>query len=155
MKSQFSILIADRNRHVREFLRREFIADGYSVQLAKDDRELLNLIDAETDTDLLILDLEMPYAGGPEVLELLFDRKPFLPVVIHTLLTDHAAHHSVQRAAAFLEKRGNNIDSLKEVVSSVLRKSYPDRFLRTETEQAPSGESAQEVKEGQETKLAQ
>ncbi len=153
MKSQFNILIADRNRHVREFLRREFIADGYSVQLAKDGRELLCMIDAENCADLLILDLEMPYSEGPEGLELLFDRKPFLPVVIHTLLTDHAAHQAVKRAAAFLEKRGNNIDSLKEVVSSVLRKTYPDRFV-SEAESSPDGESAQEIEEDRETKAA-
>jgi DNA-binding NtrC family response regulator len=126
MKSQFSILIADRNRHIREFLRREFVADGYTVQLVKDDRELLSLIDAEAGTDLLILDLEMPYSQGIEVLELLLNRRPLLPVIIHTLLTDQAANDAVKRAAAFLEKRGNNIDSLKDAVSSVLRKAYPD-----------------------------
>jgi FixJ family two-component response regulator len=86
------------------------------------------MIEVETGTDLLILDLEMPYSQGIDVLELLFERKPLLPVVIHTLLTDHAAHNAVKRAAAFLEKRGNNIDSLKDVVSSVLRNAYPERF---------------------------
>jgi CheY-like chemotaxis protein len=146
MKSQFNILIADRNRHVRDFLRREFIADGYSVQLAKDGRELLNLIDERSDTDLLILDLEMPYSGGPEVLERLFDRQPFLPVVIHTLLTEHVGHQAVKRAAAFLEKRGNNIDNLKEVVLSVLRKTYPNRFV------TPTDESVQEIAGDQEAK---
>ncbi|AFM22862.1 response regulator [Desulfomonile tiedjei] len=128
MENPFTLLIADRNRHVREFLRREFMSEGYVVHLAKDDRELLLMIEAEANPDLLILDLEMPYAGGPEVLQQLLDLKPLLPVVIHTLMTDNADHESVRRAAAFLEKRGNNIDNLKEVVVSVLRKSYPHRF---------------------------
>jgi CheY-like chemotaxis protein len=128
MENPFTLLIADRNRHVREFLRREFVSEGYIVHLAKDDRELLMMIEAEENPDLLILDLEMPYADGPEVLEQLLDRRPLLPVVIHTLMTDNANHEAVRRAAAFLEKRGNNIDNLKEVVVSVLRKSYPDRF---------------------------
>ncbi|MBI4961700.1 MAG: response regulator [Desulfomonile tiedjei] len=125
MHNQFSLLIADRNRNVRDFLRREFVAEGYSVQLAKDDRELLDLINAGAEPDLLILDLEMPYAPGPDVLAQLQHCSPCLPVVVYTLLTDHAGNEAIQKAAAFLEKRGNNIEDLKAVVVQVLRKRYP------------------------------
>ena len=125
MENQFSLLIADRNRNVRDFLRREFVAEGYSVQLVKDDRELLNMINGGASPDLLILDLEMPYGAGPEVLEQLRSRNPLIPVVIYTLLTDNAAHEAIQTAAAFLEKRGNNIEDLKTLVEEVLKKRYP------------------------------
>lgn len=128
MSKQFTLLIADRNRHVRDFLRREFIADGYAVELARDDKELLSIIEADQPPDLLIVDLEMPCSGGPEALETLLTRNPLLPVVIHTFLTEEAAQEVCGRAAAFLEKRGNNIDHLKATVLTVLRKSYPHRF---------------------------
>ena len=121
---------------LREFLRREFEADGYCVQLAKDECELLSFLDADAPPDLLILDLDMPICGGPELLDKLLDRSPLLPVVIHTLLTEHVAHESMQKAAAFLEKRGNNIDHLKAVVIGVLRKCYPHRFVSVDADYA-------------------
>ncbi|MGO9569842.1 MAG: response regulator [Desulfomonilaceae bacterium] len=138
MSNQFTLLIADRNRHVRDFLRREFMADGYAVELARDDRELLSIIEADEPPDLLIVDLEMPCSGGPEAIETLLTRNPLLPVVVHTFLTEEAAQAVCGRAAAFLEKRGNNIDHLKQTVLKVLRKCYPHRFpLSGEDERAP------------------
>jgi DNA-binding NtrC family response regulator len=128
MQEPFILLIADRNRHVRDFLRREFMADGYVVELAKNDRELLYLIECELPLDLLIFDLEMPYDGGPELLEQLQENKPLLPVVIHTFLTECAAHEAVLKCAAFIEKSGQSIDLLKQVVEAALRRSYPNRF---------------------------
>jgi DNA-binding NtrC family response regulator len=128
MGDKFTLLIADRNRNVREFLKREFSADGYSVKLAKDDRELLNIIETGASGDLLILDLDMPYFGGPEVLEHLRKLMPSLPVVIHTFQTDYSSHEAVRNVAAFLEKKGTNIDHLKSVVRAVLQRCYPKRF---------------------------
>ena len=128
MNNQFAILVADRNRNVREFLKREFEADGYLVRLAKDEKELLMMVEGEIPPDLLILDLDMPYSGGVQLLEKLIILRPRMPVVIHTLLTEHIGHTAVKKAAAFLEKRGNNIDHLKTVVKSTLMKSYPHRF---------------------------
>jgi DNA-binding NtrC family response regulator len=127
MDDKFTLLIADRNRNVRDFLRREFTADGYLVKLAKDDRELLKIIETDVSGDLLILDLDMPYFGGPEILEKLRTLKPSLPVVVHTFPTDHSVHEAVKSVAAFLEKKGTNIDHLKAVVRAVLQRCYPKR----------------------------
>ena len=124
---QFTILIADRNPHVREFLRRELVSEGYRVQVAKDGREVLMIINANNPLDLLILDLEIPYVSGLAILEQLQDRDPPLPVVVHTFLTEYANHPAVQRAPGFLEKRGNNIDGLKATVAQVIEKWYPQR----------------------------
>ena len=127
MYSEFTILIADRNRHVREFLRRELLADEYRVEVAKDGRELLMMIDVDKPPDLLILDLDIPFVGGVVLLERLKDQVPSLPIVIHSFLTEYSNHPAVQQVAAFVEKRGN-IDRLKAVVLDVLRKRYPTRF---------------------------
>jgi DNA-binding NtrC family response regulator len=132
MEPQFAIIVADRNRHVRDFLKREFEADGCLILQAKDEKELLSLIDGPAPADLLILDLEVPCFGGADLMEQLNNRKPLMPVVVHTLITEPSALESVNRAAAFLEKRGNNIDHLKDVVFAVLRRYYPDRFPEDE-----------------------
>lgn len=126
MGQAFSIVIADRNRHVREFLRRELRLEGYKVHVAKNDREVLSLIEQQ-EPDLLILDLEIPYAGGLAVLEVLRDRNPPIPVVIHTFLTEYATHPAVQSKTSFVEKAGNT-DCLKAAILEMLWKFYPHRF---------------------------
>ena len=118
------ILIADRNRHVRDFLRRELSAEGYRVEVARDGREVLGRIRGEDPPHLLILDLEIPYLDEPEVWARLKDRQPPLPVVIHTFLPEYPTNLTLPIAAVFLEKKGDT-DQLKAVVAEVIEKHYP------------------------------
>ena len=124
------ILIADRNRHVREFLRRELAAEGYQVEVARDGREVLAKIDGEAQPHLLILDLEIPYLDEQELWRRLHACRPPLPVVIHSFLPEYPTHLAVPQAAAFLEKKGET-DHLKTVVAEVIGKVYPQRFKLT------------------------
>jgi DNA-binding NtrC family response regulator len=118
------ILIADRNRNVRDLLRRELTAEGYEVEVARDAREVLGRINGEDPPHLLILDLEIPYLDEPEVWTRLKDRQPPLPVVIHTFLPEYPTHLTLPIAAAFLEKKGDT-DQLKAMVAEVIGKHYP------------------------------
>ncbi len=118
------ILIADRNRHVRELLRRELVAEGYQVEVARDGRELLDLLDGDSPPNLLILDLEIPYLDELEIWSCLKDRQPPLPVIIHTFLPEYPTQLTIPLAAAFLEKKGDT-DELKAVVAQVIGKHYP------------------------------
>jgi CheY-like chemotaxis protein len=119
-----TILIADRNRNVRDFLRRELTAEGYVVEVARDGREVLARINGVAPPHLLILDLEIPYLDDPEVWARLKDRQPYLPVIIHTFLPEYPTNLTLPIAAAFLEKKGDT-DLLKAVVAEVIGKRYP------------------------------
>jgi CheY-like chemotaxis protein len=119
------ILIADRNRHVRDFLRRELTAEGYLVEVARDGREILSRINGYGPPQLLILDLDIPYLDEPEVWAKLKNCDPPLPLVIHTLLPPYPTNQTVPIPAAFLEKKGDT-DELKKVVAEVIGKYYPD-----------------------------
>lgn len=127
MNDPFRILITDRNRHVREFLEREFRDAGYQTQVAKDGQELLALMEAEKPPDLLILDLEMPHGDGLEILQRVQTRLPPLPVVIHAFLAEHSNQAALDKVAALVEKEGDT-NCLKTTVREVLRKHYPSRF---------------------------
>jgi CheY-like chemotaxis protein len=127
MNDPFRILITDRNRHVREFLEREFRGAGYQTQVAKDGQEVLALMEAEMPPDLLILDLEMPHGDGLEILQRLQTRLPPLPVVIHAYLAEHSNQAALDKVAALVEKEGDT-NCLKTTVMEVLRKHYPSRF---------------------------
>ena len=128
MTDIFTILIADRNPHIREFLRRELEAEGYRVLVAKDGNQLIVLLNLSKPPDLLILDLDLPHVDGLQVLEWLKDHDSPVPVVVHTYHTEHASHPAVRNAEAFVEKTGNNIQGMKEVLTDILRKKYPFRF---------------------------
>jgi len=127
MPDGFTVLITDRNRHVRNFLRRELSAEGYQVEVAADGRDLLRKVSIADPPDLLILDLEIPYSGGPAILKRLRRAKSGLPVIIHGFATDDTSHPAVQQTAAFVEKMGNT-DRLKAAVLEILREYYPNRF---------------------------
>ncbi len=127
MKEPFTILIADRNPHVRRFLKREMMAEGYEVRLARSAREVLELVLNPEHLDLLILDLDFPDASELDILQKLQERFPVLPVVVHTFLSEYVDHSFVLSSAAFVEKEGSNIDRLKTVVRELLRKSYPQK----------------------------
>jgi len=119
---QFTILISDRNRNVREFLKREMMAEGYRVRLARSVREVLEWAYHYESIDLAILDLDLPDASEMAILEKLEDRIPTLPVVIHAFLSDYDNHPAVLNAAALVEKEGNSIERLKKVVAEILGK---------------------------------
>ena len=94
------------------------------MEVARDGRELLGLINGPAPPHLLILDLEIPYLDEPEVWARLKDRQPPLPVVIHTFLPEYPTNLTLPIAAAFLEKKGDT-DQLKAVVAEVIEKHYP------------------------------
>ncbi len=127
MNENFTLLIADRNRNIREFLQRELITDGYRVLLACDGRQVVKIIEKEA-PDLLIVDLDIPYADELRVFERLQDVNQFIPLLVHNLPSGDTTNSFIQRAAGFVEKDGNNITNLKDTITQVLRKHYPHRF---------------------------
>ena len=124
MANTCKILLADRNRHVRDLLRRELSAEGYVVEVARDGREVLERLNGDDPPHLLILDLEIPYLDETEVWARLQDRQPALPVVIHSFLPAYPTNLSLPIAATFLEKKGDT-DLLKAVVAEMIGKHYP------------------------------
>ncbi|OQX26734.1 MAG: hypothetical protein BWK80_08895 [Desulfobacteraceae bacterium IS3] len=120
MKDTFEVLIADRNPHVREFLKRELKAEGYRIRLAENGSEVLKAVYQHETLDLLILDPDLPDAEESRLLKKIQNRIPCLPVVIHTFLSDYTSE--TFRAAALVEKKGNSVELLKQVVSDILKK---------------------------------
>ena len=133
MGQQFTILISDRNRHVRELLKREMVAEGYRVRLAKNGREVLEWAYHHESVDLVILDLDLPDTSELAVLQKLEDRIPTLPVVIHSFLSDYANHQALLNVAALVEKEGNSIERLRKVVAEILGKpdSKPSNITKS------------------------
>ncbi len=122
MEKEFKILVADRNQHVREFLKRELMAEGYRVGLAKNVQEVLKKVYHSETLDLLILDPDLPGGEGLSLFKKLQDRIPVLPVVVHTYLKDYTNHTDILSEVAFVEKSGSSVEGLKKMVYEILRK---------------------------------
>ncbi|MFO7461291.1 MAG: response regulator [Desulfatiglandales bacterium] len=139
MQDTFTVLIADRNPNVRELLRRELVAEGFRVQLAKSSREVMNYMqDASREPDLLVIDPDLPDKDEIPLLEVISELAPDLPVVIHTFLADYIHQPAAPTSAPVIEKDGKHLDQLKHIVRNLLGKSYPqesqpaDKTLNTE-----------------------
>ncbi|MBN2125024.1 MAG: response regulator [Deltaproteobacteria bacterium] len=128
MSRRFTLLIADRNPHVREFLKREMTAEGFVVRLARNGLEVMQSLFKQGPPDLLILDLDLPDSDEMSVLDEIQTCFPNLPVVVHTFLSECTDRLAVLQTTAVVEKQGNNVDRLKKVVMRVLQESYLRRI---------------------------
>ncbi len=120
MDREPTILIADRNGHVRDFLKREMAAEGYKIRVAKNAKEVLKWVYHHDPIHLVVLDPDLPDSDEVPLLEKINDRIPTLPVVIHTFSPKSSIPPEILDKVIFVEKLGNNIEHLKKVVSETL-----------------------------------
>jgi DNA-binding NtrC family response regulator len=119
---KFKILLVDRNRNVRNFLQRELSGEGYQVVLAGDDKELLQLLQSDNTSYLLILDPDIPSGlTKSELIKMIHFRHPDLPIVIHTILTDDCNYPEMDGVVGCLEK-GEDTGYLKKLIAEVIQK---------------------------------
>ncbi len=115
------ILLADRNRHVRELLRRELEAEGYLVTGARDAQEILALLAQGEIPHLLILDPEIPYVAEADLVGQLREHYPALPVIIHSFQPETSHEFITANAVTFIEK-AEDPNHLKATIASLVPK---------------------------------
>ena len=120
MDKTYTILVADRNAHVREFLKRELMAEGYEIRLAKCGRDVLNGAYDLHPLDLIILDLDLPDIDEESFFSKLQERIPALPIVVHSFQPDGVKGSINYEHLVFVEKRANSIERMKKVVTDIL-----------------------------------
>jgi len=90
----FTILVVDDEKNIREGLREALMLDGYDVLLAADGKEALGTLE-RGEVDLVISDLKMPRLSGEELLRKVSAEFPTVPVII---LTGHGTIESAVQA---------------------------------------------------------
>lgn len=116
-----TIIVADRNPHIRRFLERELSACGYHVRQVENAKDLLKLIYSHHRIDLLVLDPEFPGMEAAETAKKILNRIPQLPVILFSTPGDHDI--SAFNAGDFflVEKNGPSIDILKAAIQDILK----------------------------------
>lgn len=122
VKKDFTILIADRNPHVRELLKRELTDEGYTIRLAKNALEVIEHVFRDESLSLLILDPDLPDAERSCLIDALKNRIPALPLVVHTFHNHDDEHTNSWPICVFVEKDGMSVERLKQTISRMMPK---------------------------------
>lgn len=128
---RFTILVADRNPHVRDFLRREMMSEGFRVDIGRNAEEVLKRVYQDESIDLIIIDPDLPDIPQEELLAKLSDRIPGIPIVVHSFSSHDAYPLDESVQLSFVKKEGESIDALKKIVMEILTKQH--RGAETQT----------------------
>jgi DNA-binding response OmpR family regulator len=91
------ILVADESRPIRELLEHHLEAEGWSVELASQGREAEEKL-SERDYDVVVVDLEMRFRSGFEILEAIQERDGDRPRAHLMALTSMPRDETMVRA---------------------------------------------------------
>ena len=78
------VLVVEDDRKVASFIRQGLHEEGHAVEVAKEGAEALDLVLADPEYDLLVLDVMLPGRDGFAVLKTLRERKVRVPVLMLT-----------------------------------------------------------------------
>ena len=123
------VLLADDNRTIREFCRRELEDEGYQVTLASDGREALELRN-DLQPDVIILDICMPGMGGFEAVKRIRAEQPDVPVILFTAFDDACVRDERARGATACVAKRADLTELKRVVAASLQSVREGRSYR-------------------------
>jgi CheY-like chemotaxis protein len=101
-----TVLVVEDAEGLRELTKRLLTRHGYTVLLASDADEAMRLFDQHAAIDVLLTDVVMPGASGPDLTKRLVDRRHGLKVIYMSGYTEEAiVHHGVLNpGVAFLHK---------------------------------------------------
>ena len=101
-----TVLVVEDAEGLGELTRRLLERQGYTVLLAANADKARQLFEENSSIDLLLTDVVMPGASGPELVMHLMERRPTLKVIYMSGYTDEAiVHHGVlDPGIAFLHK---------------------------------------------------
>jgi DNA-binding NtrC family response regulator len=116
------ILIIDDEASIRESLETLLTLEGYNVETAPEGESGLDQIDRAS-YDLVLLDLALPGKNGLEVLHLIRDRHPALPVIMITAFgtVDNVVEAIRTGAQNFVQKPWDNEKLLADIRSAIAR----------------------------------
>ena len=99
---QRHVLVADDEPHIGRIIKMKLEQGPFRVTLAYDGQEAIDVLEAQSDIDLVLLDLMMPNLSGLDVLARIrsTDRLKHLPCIILTAAGQEAQHQRAMELGA-------------------------------------------------------
>ncbi|MFH2132774.1 MAG: response regulator [bacterium] len=119
MKKELRILIADRNRHVRDYLKRELSREHHEVLLADGVDEIMRLVQQQQPFNLIILDPDLLDMDNPSLLKRILGRMKQTPVIMHTYQSNITDEPFEDFQVSLIEKKGNSIENIKNFITNI------------------------------------
>ena len=131
IQSNASILVIDDEAGIRDSLEVLLTLEGYAVRTASDGEQGLRILELET-FDLILLDLALPGKSGLELLPLIKERQPELPVIMITAYgtVDNVVEAVRAGAENFVQKPWDNEKLLADIRSAVARHRAEEENLQ-------------------------
>jgi len=134
---QFTLLIVDDEKNIRDGLAEAFQMEGYKALTAGDGQTAMKMLE-ENYVDLVITDLKMPHISGMELLHYVKQNWPNVPVIIITAHGDIAdAVKAMQQGALEFITKPLNLEHLLKLTKNALEMrqlSIKNEELREEVE---------------------
>jgi PAS domain S-box-containing protein len=101
-----TVLVVEDEEGLRDLARRLLLRHGYTVLVASDANEALRLFEENPSIDVLLTDVVMPGASGPELTTRLIEQRPALRVIYMSGYTEETSAQQgvIRRGVAFLNK---------------------------------------------------
>ncbi len=99
------ILIVEDDPEMRDLLRKVLEKEGYRISAVGDGHEAIGFL-SQSSCELILTDMLMPEDGGLELLQVVHQTQPLLPVIIITAFGDWGTYSRALElgAAAFISK---------------------------------------------------
>ena len=123
MTKDFTILVADPNLNVRQFLARELMGSGYHVVSVENYTEIFRRITEGNPPDLIIFDLNIPHTNGFDALQRINRLHPPIPTIIYSYLAEYEKHPEIRKAQAFIQKEDDPV-ALFSAVDEIFREHH-------------------------------
>lgn len=146
------ILIVDDEASLRQMMARTLQRAGYEVTSAASGKEGISLV-SEHSFDLLFLDIRMPEMNGLEVLKIIHEKFPDLPVILFTAQPDlYSAVEALRRGATdYLLKplRPQTVITCTQTVLANKQEERRKRELRRQIDTLQAELNALQSREGE------
>jgi CheY-like chemotaxis protein len=114
-----TIVVIDRNPHIRRLVQRELVSEGYTVYAPESELELMDLFKSGPHMDLMIIDPVVLDNRFCQVSKQICQCFPDIPVIVHSLPADKDEPLPFKSILGRIEKNWDSIGELKRVMSGL------------------------------------
>ncbi len=110
------ILVVDDEKVIREMLKEVLESNGNKVKCAKTAREAISVIENES-VDLIISDVHMPGVNGYELLLMVKEKKPAVPVIMMDSFPEELSEMCLKRGALKCIHKPFDLKELRQIIN--------------------------------------